>query len=305
MEESQSMFLSGYAPFSDLLFCAKAKAGTEEVVRDGEFPFRAHVLDGGSWGQYGTTFNWAPIAVASIKPAGAKRTVVAISAQGDFYEIQASEGLEQTGVIPGKPRFIATNLAVVGDTLYALGMGRSIARWDGPKTWTRLDPKLPLSEDGANGFNDLVGFSPKEIYTVGWDGEILRTDGKHWQVLDSPVSAALRAACICSDGMVYAVGYNGTMVRGRGDDWAVIETGRKGVLLDVCAFKDNIYVATAFDVLKLGPDGLEPVTEFEDPEDRPSSCVGLCAAADGSAVLWLGGPDLFRITDSTWHRVPV
>ena len=207
-------------------------------------------------------------------------------------------------MLPGKPRFIARNLAVVGDTIYAVGMGRAIARWDGPMKWTRLDPKLPASnDDGAVGFNDLVGVTPSEMYTVGWGGEILRTDGKRWQAVDSPVSAALRAACVGADGLIYAVGYNGTMVRGRGDDWSVIETGRKGVLLDVCAFKDKIFVATSFDVLKLGPDGLDPVSEFDDPDDQPSSCIGLCAAADGSGVLWLGNTELFRITDSTWHRV--
>lgn len=128
------------------------------------------------------------------------------------------------------------------------------------------------------------------MYTVGWGGEILRTDGRRWQHVHSPVSAALRAACVAPDGMVYAVGYDGTMVRGRGDSWSVIETGRKGVFLDVCSFRSDVFVATSLDVLKLGPSGLEPVTDFDDPEDRPTGCVGLCAAADGSGVFGLAAP---------------
>lgn len=301
--DDKKMFLSGYAPFSHLLFCAKARGGAEELVRDGEYPFTFHLLNRKDWGEYATEFNWAPIAVASAKPEGQGRIVVAVGAHGEFYELQPSDGKQQTGVLPGTPRFLARNLAVVGDVIYAVGMGRSVARRDAPMTWTRLDPKLPANDDDAVGFNDLAAVALDEMYTVGWGGEILRTDGQRWQAVDSPVSAALRAACVGADGLVYAVGYSGTMVRGRGDDWSIVETNRQGVLLDVCAFKNEIFVATSFNVLRLTPGGLEPVSEFEDPDDRPTSCVGLCAAADGSGVFWMANTELFRITDTTWHRV--
>ena len=279
--EDKGNFLCGYAPFSDLLVCATARAGLGETVPEGDYPFRCYLLDGEEWGQYATMFNWAPVAMASVKPAGGERTVVALGARGEIYEIRTSDGDEQTSVMPGKGGFVARNLAVVGDTIYAVGLGHCIARWERPMTWTRLDPNV--KKDQAAGFNDLVAISADEMYTVGWGGEILRTDGQRWQTIDSPVSAALRSACIGSDKMVYAVGYNGTMVRGRGDDWSVVETGRQGVLLDVCAFRDEIFVADSFAVFRLGADGLEVVTEFEDPDDRPDSCVGLCASADGPA----------------------
>lgn len=297
-------FLSGFAAYSDLLFCAKADSSAGDTPRPGEFPFSTHTLDGDSWAQHKKVLNWPPVALASVKPPGKDRVLVAIGANGSFYEGNMGDLSEQTGLMPDSDSFIARNLAVVADTIYAVGMGHAFARRDGPMTWTRLDPQIPPGTEGAAGFNDLVGFTRDEMYTVGWGGEILRTDGRRWQRVDSPVSAALRAACIAPDGLVYAVGYNGAMVKGRGDEWTVIDTGRNGVLLDICAFKDDIFVATSFEVLRLTPDGLAPVTEFEDPEDRPGSCVALCPAADGSAVFWLGGPDLFRITDTTWHRVP-
>lgn len=300
--EEPKVFISGYAPFSDMIYCAQMEADTKAQIPEGEFPFSFHLFDEGKFGEYGISFNWAPIAVASIKPVEKKRVVIAVGTNGRFYEMWPATADQQTGVLPGS-RFIATNLAVVNETIYAVGMGRAIARWDGPMTWTRLDPEIAKEGDGAIGFNDLVGFTSDEIYTVGWGGEIFKTDGKDWQKIKSPVSRPLRAACIGADQKVYAVGYDGTMVCGRDTSWSVVKTGLSDTLLDVVAFKNEILVATAFNVFILGPDGLSKMTNFEDPQDTPASCVGLCATADGSGVFWLGGQDLFLLTDSTWNRV--
>lgn len=302
--DKQDIFLSGFAPFHDLFFCAKAKAGTGEVIPSGTFPFRVFMLSRNQWSPYDRVFNWAPIAITSVKPEDGLRAVVAIGAHGECYEMRPANGDEQTGVLPGPSRFLARNVAVVGDVIYAVGMGRAMARRDGPMAWTRIDPAVPVSNSNrAVGFNDLAAFSPDEMYTVGWGGEILRGDGERWQAVDSPVSTALVAACTGADGLLYAVGYNGTMVRGRGDEWSVIETGSRSALRDVCTYGDDILVATPFDVLRLGPDGLQPIEEFEDPEDVPGSCNGLCAAADGSGVFWLGNSGLFFLTGTTWKRV--
>ncbi|MFC3147560.1 WD40/YVTN/BNR-like repeat-containing protein [Piscinibacterium candidicorallinum] len=303
---SELEFVCGCAAYADLFFCVKAQPNASQAIAKGGFPFSFHGFDeqeDEKWVRYTRVFNWPAQAVASFKPGGGDRVVVALGPHGEVYEIQTTDSSESTSVIPGSPRFLGRNLAVANETAFALGMGRCIARWDGPQTWTRIDPDLPADDDKATGFNDLVVASPGEMYTLGWSGEIFRTDGVRWQAVDSPVSAALRAACVGADGLVYAAGYDGTMIRGRGDDWSIIETDRKGVFLDICTLGQDVFVSTAFEVFKLTEGGLVAVSEFADPDDRPRSCTGLSAATDGSCVFWMGGSDLFRFDGALWQRV--
>lgn len=300
MDHSTSSFLCGYAAYLDLFFCAKEEDDQKEKDALGVGFF---CLDGDDWIKFATTFNWPHVAVASIKPGGGDRVVLSVGSQGDYYECLAGTSTERTGVIPGAGPFLARNLAVVDDTVFAVGMGRVVARWDGPGTWTRLDPAAPLPDGQACGFNDLAGPSLKEMYAVGWRGEIWQTDGAAWRQIASPLSDHLRAACTLPNGFIFAVGYNGVMVRGRNDAWNIVDSGRAETLLDVCCFDGKVFVATAYQILSLDDSGLVPVTEFEDPDDMPATCGGLYLAHDGSGVFSLGPKDLFRLRDGLWERL--
>lgn len=302
MKDETSSFLCGYAAYLDFIFCAK-----ELDSNDDGMPFAFFLLDGEEWEKFSITFSWAHVAVASIKPQGRNRAIVSMGAHGEYYECvyDAVTGLptQQVGVIPSDRPFLGRNLAIVEETIFAVGMGRVVARWEGPGMWTRLDPKEPLPEGIACGFNDLTGPSLKEMYAVGWRGEIWCMNNAVWHQVDSPLSAHLRAACTLPDGSIVAVGYNGAMVRGRHDTWRVVDSGRAETLLDVCCFDGKVFVATAYKILVLNESGLMPVTDFEDPADMPASCGGLYLSDDGAGIISMGPSDLFRLRDGIWKRI--
>jgi hypothetical protein len=298
LDHSTSSFLCGFAVRLDLFVCVKE----QDTKRADGMVFNVFLLQGSTWAKFATMFDWPHVAVAAIKPHG-NRVVVSVGSKGDYWEFLGATSAEDTGVMPGSRPFLARNLAVIEDQILAVGMGRVVARWDGPGQWTRLDPAVPLPAGRACGFNDLTGPSLKEMYTVGWRGELWQTDGSAWQQIDSPTSEHLRAACTLPDGSVLAVGYNGVMVRGKHDSWTVVASGRPETLLDVCCCKGDVYVATAFRILKLNDTGLVPVTEFADAGDMPTSCGALYPTQDGLGVFSLGPKDLFRLRDRVWERV--
>lgn len=304
MKHDASTFLCGHAPFLDLIFCAKEM--DEDKNNDG-MVFTFFLLDGEKWIKFNTTFNWPHVAVASIKPGGSDRVVLSVGSRGDYYEciINSKTGIptQQVGVIPSEKPFLARNLAIVEETMFAVGMGRVVARWDGPGQWTRLDPEAPLPKGQACGFNDLTGSSLQEMYAVGWRGEIWCLDKNVWRQIDSPLSAHLRAACTLPDGSIFAVGYNGAMVRGRHDTWKVVDSERPETLLDVCCFDGKVFVATAYKILMLDDTGLVPVTNFEDSADMPATCGGLYLTHDGAGIISMGSHDLFRLRNGVWERL--
>jgi len=293
--------LCGYAVRLDLFVCVKEY---DHERADG-MAYQGFLLQGSHWVKFATMFDWPPAAVASVKPRGSERVVLSVGTRGDYWEFLDATSSEHTGVIPGDSPFLARNLAVVEQRIFAVGMGRVVARWDAPGVWTRLDPGAPLPGAGACGFNDLTGPALTEMYAVGWRGEIWRTDGdgSAWHQIDSPTSEHLNAACTLPDGSIMAVGYNGAMVRGKQDTWNVVASGRPETLLDVCCFNEEVYVATAFRILRLEDMGLVPDTRFAVAGDIPSSCGALYPTDDGTGVFSLGPKDLFRLRDGAWERV--
>lgn len=302
MEHDTSSFLCGCATYLDLIFCVKELAESKDGMA-----FTFFTLDGEDWERDGTTFNWPPVAVASIKPEGGDRILLSVGPHGDYYECIYNSitgaATQNVGVISSERTFLARNLAIVEETMFAVGMGRVVARWDGPGTWTHLNPTAAFPEGKACGFSDLAGPSLKEMYAVGWLGEIWYMEDGVWRQIDSPLSEHLRAACTLPDGSIFAVGYNGAMVRGRHDTWTVVDSGRPETLLDVCCFDGKVFVATAFQILILDESGLVPVTEFEDPEDMPATCGGLYLTHDGEGIISMGPKDLFRMRDGVWERL--
>jgi len=300
MDHSTTTFLSGYAPFHDMLFFAKSEDGrtSKQGVVCGFFG-----LDGEEWGQYSESVDWPAISMASIKPEEIGRIVVAVGPHGQYWESVAEAEVENVGQLLQGEKFQARRLRVVNETMFAVGMARKALRREPDGTWASFGPSLPLPEGRATGFNDLVGTSLSEMYAVGWHGEIWNWDEKVWRQIDSPISTHLSAACCMPDGTVLAVGYDGGMVRGRGDVWAPVDSGHTENLLDVCCFGGETYVCSAYKLMRLVADGLEPVANFADPEDVPATCLHLLKSHDNEAVYSMGPKDLFRLRGSVWERV--
>jgi len=281
-----------------MIFFAKS---LDRLVEQGTENSSFFMMYDGEWYKYKFAGAWSAISMATIKPSGKDRTVVAISPRGAYWEVAPKAIRETHNEIKewGNP---LRALATVGDSIYACGMGRTVMRRRGPGAWEEMGPGTLDSDEGEIvGFEDLAGFAENEMYAVGWRGEIWRFANRRWRRLDSPVSGNLNAVCCGGDGRVYVVGDDGTMLRGRNEVWEVLRTDRMDNLMDVAFHQDMVYVATDFEILKLEGDLLSAEEAFVDPEDPPATCLHLLEAADG--LISLGTKDLFRLRNAVWERL--
>lgn len=299
MDHSLSTFLSGCAPFHDLLFFAKS---LDEMEEKGQPNSTFLFIDGEATQRFSAKSTaWPVIAMATIKPAGADRIVFALGPEGQLWELNPAENSHVAGEI-GISEMSWRRLAVVGGEVYACGMDRVVAVRTAPSKWRDISaPPAEGDEDAIVGFESLDGFAPHDLYAVGWRGEIWQRNGNAWRQLASPVSAHLNAVCCADDGFVYAVGDNGVMVRGRDDAWTEVATGLTENLQDVRDYDGKVHVATDFALFELVGGKLAPVRAFAKKNDRPRSCLRLSKAED--ALVSLGPKDLFKLVDGTWRRI--
>jgi len=301
MKHNTSTFLSGYAPFNDLIFFAKE---VDELVAEGTpnssfFCFDERDTDA-QFRKYEESVGWPAIAMATIKPDGSDREVVAIGPNGDYWEAEPALPQEYVGEIADFQGNLR-KLSVIDETIFACGMGRVVLARESKAKWKSIGPNPTKDDAEVIGFEDIDGYSKAEIYAVGWGGEIWFFDNSVWRCVDSPTSINLTALCCAKDESVYIVGHNGLMLRGRSDSWSIIETDRKENLRDVAFYDGVVYVVTDFRILKLVDDRLVNDTDFTDPNDIPGSCLHLLVAADG--IISMGTKDVFRRQGNAWERL--
>lgn len=189
----------------------------------------------------------------------------------------------------------------IGKEVIVVGMDRQVYKREALNTWVPFDqgarPKAGSKK--IVGFESVDGFSSKELYAVGWDGEIWRCDGKKWSAVDSPTNAVLTQVCCAGDGNAYACGRRGLLLRGKKDSWEVLEhESTTEDLWDLCWFDEHLYLSSTRSLFTLEGDQLKPV-KFG--KDVPETC-GRLSAADG--VLWsIGGKDVMAFDGKKWTRI--
>jgi len=190
----------------------------------------------------------------------------------------------------------------IGGKAYAAGMDRQVYRRDGANAWTCIDASMrpPQESEDILGFEGIDAFSEKEIYAVGWKGEIWMYDGKKWAQIDSPTNLVLTAVCCAGDGNVYATGRRGLLLKGRKNKWEVVkQENTKQDLWGMAWYREELYLSSLEQVFILRKEELEAV---EIGDDKPQiSCYHL-SAADG--VLWSIGPkDVMAYDGKVWTRI--
>lgn len=297
MNHVGSIFHSGCAVSAAVLFCAKE---VEAVAQRGSPNSNFLALNRGDWHLYDGSAAWPAIAMATIKSAGAARTVVAVGPGGEFWEV-APQSLKKTmGKLPGAQPSIR-GVRAVGDSIYLVGMARLVMERVDVGQWRDMGPKGDWAYGQVVGFEDIAGPLPDEIYAVGWQGEIWWRDGTRWRQVDSPVSANLNAIACGQDGTVYVVGDNGVMLAGRHETWKILETGRSENLLDVAVYGQQVFVVTDFRILRLLQSGALVGDDNFVEDDQPATCLHLLPSPD--AIFSMGPSDLFRLTDGAWERL--
>jgi hypothetical protein len=159
-------------------------------------------------------------------------------------------------------RGVLRDLRSIDGVPFVAGMQRQVYQRIAPGHWQRLDAGvvLPIGSQEIKGFNSIDGFSPRDLYAAGLDGEIWSNDGNAWKQLDSPTSVPLQRALCAPDGNVYAAGQSGTLLKGRGSAWQVIELGGfRETIWDVCWFKERLFIGSSRDLLVLDASGAKSV----------------------------------------------
>ncbi len=233
-----------------------------------------------------------------------KEQAVAIGEMGQAYVTGQKDDHEET-VSDGKekPENRGTLRCVrsIEGKAYAVGMDRQVYRRDDARRWTCIDQSMrpPQESEEVLGFEGIDGFSSKDIYAVGWEGEIWHYDGKTWEAIDSPTNTILTNVCCAGDGKVYACGRRGLLVRGRGRDWEVVDHDTvKQDLWGLAWYRNALYLATTKSVYTLQGDDLKRVRMGD---ELARTCYHL-SSADG--VLWsVGAKDVLAFDGKTWKRI--
>lgn len=255
---------------------------------------------GSDWVRYSVEVEWAAIAMAVLRYAGAADVlVVALGAQGQFWELEPGRSAQRTGQLPDAVSDV-TNAAVVHGAIWLCGMDRIAWMRDAQGHWHDMSAPPGQSGDGVVGFTAIAQASPDEVVAVGWGGEIWWRDRSGWQLQDSGTNANLNAVAAISETEVVAVGDRGVVVQGTHGRWQVFATLAAFNLQDACCFDGEVFVCSDFELFLWRNGSLEPETRFA-AQDRPATCMRLRAGAQ--TLFSIGESDIFRFEQGLWTRV--
>lgn len=282
-------FIRGAARWGDLVYIlSKGKALLAEDV--------AHTsligIYQGKWGSNANT-DWDSTAIAVARKPSEK--LVFIGEDGDVCTYVGGKSEKET--IKPAPTLIR-NAKTVDDLVIACGMRRQVFQRVGERKWVDISAPLSKPEEEA-GFEAIDGYDLKELYAVGWKGEIWQYNGTKWTKRASPTNVILSAVCCAADGNVYIGGKDGVMIKGRNASWEIIEWEDEvdADIWDLCWFGGKLYVATISNLYTLNGNQLD---EVDFGKIDVSSCYSLTTA---QGVLWsIGKEDVLSFDGTSWQR---
>jgi hypothetical protein len=288
-------FIQGAVRYKDLVYVCVC----DDELLEEKTPHSSYTAyDRGDWTDAGDR-KWHTVSMSVVKQP--KEQMIALGEYGKawFYgNKDQHEEVIKDAKQSAKERGSLRVVRAIDGVAYAAGMDRQVWRRDGANLWTCIDATMrPGPREDVVGFEGIDGFSSKDIYAGGWNGEIRHWDGKKWKEVDSPTNAIL-TNLVCGDAAVYAIGRLGLVVRGRGSRWKILKQDVDEDLWGAAWFKGKLWVASLTQLYTLEKDELVPV-EFKD--GQPETCKHL-SAADG--ILWsIGRKDLFEYNGKKWTRI--
>ncbi len=147
------------------------------------------------------------------------------------------------------------------DNIFAGGSG-IIIHFDG-KTWEKTDVDSLWVPD----IRGIWGTSPENVFAVGYDGLILRYNGRKWQKMDSPTKNHLYSIWGFSSSHIFAVGGRGDIIHYDGEKWKIMEKD----FPDSIIFLDSVWGSSGKDVFAGGNNGIILHYDGEKWENMESS----------------------------------
>lgn len=214
----------------------------------------------------------------------------------------AEERIDNNGTNPTL-RGPLQNIRIIEDTAFAIGMGRQVYRRLAPEQWTRFEVGIPDAPPSPAivGFNAIAGQSLKELYAVGWAGEIWRHDGQLWSPLDSPTNLLLHDVLMLPDQSLYACGQEGTLLRGKGHQWERVSyNGPDSDWRTIAWFDDRLFLADGANLYTLKGNTVLPV---QLDQAGPAPVISLHAT--GELLLASTADSAFMTNDGDrWTTLP-
>ena len=173
-------------------------------------------------------------------------------------------------------------LRTIEGALYAVGGNRTVLRRDGKNNWHGFTKEIPSIGDSDQGFEDMDGFSAKDIYCVGGTGNVFHFDGTRWQQCAFPSNRYLESVCCAGDGYVYIGGQSGYVFKGRGEQWKKIHQDNMTLgFTDMVWHQGKVWCTSDYGLWVIENDKL--VEADVPPEIR--ACSGNLSVGDGVMLL--------------------
>lgn len=231
---------------------------------------------------------------------GARKELLVVTGNGLVQVVDANgsraELIDASPEGPSNLQWIL-GLSLIGTAVYAYGMCRQVYRRLEDGTWQRVDAGIRIHD--VAGIKSMAGHDEREMYAVGFKGDIwLCRDGR-WTSVDSPTNVKLEQVAATSSGDFIACGGAGTVLRGRGFSWAQLPQAElRDTIWAVTEFDGTVYMSTTNRLLMLRDDVLEDVPGL--PADAHS--FGFLAKSTGA--LWsIGHSDLLAFDGQAWVRI--
>ncbi len=249
-------------------------------------------IDKGLWCDAANTA-WDSTAIAVAKLPSEK--LVFISEDGDVCAYGGGNSTKEK-IVPF-PKMIRNAISIEGHVV-ACGMLRQVFERVDEGKWLDISAPFPGASEKV-GFEAIDGYSLKELYAVGWKGEIWQYDGSIWTNRSGPTNLILSSICCVQDGVVYIGGQEGVLIQGRNDSWEIIEWEEETDIdiWDLCWFEGKLYVASMTDLFTFDKDRLVVVDfgELEIP-----TCYSLTEA---EGIMWsVGKDDVLSFDGKRWQR---
>jgi len=244
---------------------------------------------------------WMPVGIATLQmPTPCVFTLGVDGTVGFGYGDYKEEQIDNTENGP-KSRGPLRDLQVIGDHLYATGMGRQVYRRSADGQWSRIDEGVVLARGVIEvcGFNSIGGVSEDDIWAVGFLGEIWHYNGQGWTKKESGTKLSLHKVVAVQPDLAYCVGQKGHVLKYDGNNWQILHSDASiGDLWGSVWFNDTLYVASASGLYRL-----QNNNQLEAVRVNDVNSFGHLHTVDG--VLWsFGTSQLASTTDgTTWNSI--
>jgi len=283
------VFIRGAARYHDLLYVlSKGKKLLEQDISHTS----AICVDQGDWADAEDTA-WDSTAIAVAKTPTER--LVFVGEDGDVCTYVGGKSTSEK--IEPAPKLIR-NAKTIDGFVVVCGMLRQVFQRIDEGKWKDISAPLPKAGEKV-GFEAIDGYSLKELYTVGWAGEIWQFDGFRWVDRNSPTNLILSSICCAQDDVVYLGGQRGILIQGRNDSWEITKWEEEVDvdIWDLCWFKGRLYVATMTALFILDKNKL---VEVDFGALVVSSCYSLTKS---EGVLWsVGNSDVLSFDGNKWVR---